>query len=119
MSDERILVISRLHSKLLKNSEELYKFFGSYGEVFEIRTGCSPSTKGKCIVVYRYCDGATKALKALDGYQTEKRQPLKVFVYDEKYVKSLNRKRKREAQAVTTKHNTELDTVEDQAKDDD
>lgn len=108
MSDERILLISGLPSKICQEKEKLYHLLGTYGAIQQLRIGCASLTKGFCIVVYELVDSAKKAVEALNDYQIVKDKKVKVAVYDEGYKRKLEkRKRKREIQAEYNKHVTE------------
>lgn len=112
MSDERILLISGLPSKICQEKEKLYHLLGTYGAIQQLRIGCSWLTKGFCIVVYELVDSAKKAVEALNDYQIAKNKRLKVAVYDEGYKRKLEkRKRKREVQAEYNKHIAETGAV--------
>lgn len=105
MSDERILLIAGLPSKLTQEKDALYRLLGHFGPIQQLRVGCSPFTKGYCIVVYELCDHARNALSGLNDYAITKDRHLRVAVYQDRDKKALERrKRKREVQVEYKKH---------------
>lgn len=117
MSEERILLVTGIPSKAF-NGEYLYKLFGQYGGIQQIRVGSSSLTKGCAIVVYEQCQSAAAAIEGLNEFRIMKDRVLRVAVYDESRDKRAleRRKRKREAQAEYKKH---INEVAAEGKDDD
>ncbi|CBH15824.1 RBP15 [Trypanosoma brucei gambiense DAL972] len=100
MSDERILLVTGIPTKLCRG-EELYKVFGNYGTIQQLRIGSDASTKGCAIVVYELCEAASAALEALHDFKVDRDRHLRVSVYDETRDRRAleRRKRRREMKA--------------------
>lgn len=105
MSDERILLVTGIPSKAFKG-DYIYKLFGEYGAVQQVRIGSSRITKGYAIVVYEQCDSASAAVSALHNFPIDKERVLRISVYDaSRDIKALQgRKRRREIQVEYVKH---------------
>lgn len=108
MPDDRILLVTGIPSKAFKG-DYLYKLFGEYGGLQQIRIGSSTLTKGCAIVVYEQCESANAAVAALHEFVIGRDKLLRVSVYDESRDKRAleRRKRKREVQAEYKKHISE------------
>ncbi|KEG12811.1 putative pre-mRNA branch site protein p14 [Trypanosoma grayi] len=105
MSDERILLVTGIPTKLCRG-EELYKVFGSYGAIQQLRIGSDGTTKGCAIVVYELCEAASAALEALNDFKVEKDRYLRVSVYDEvRDRKALERRKRRREMKEEYKRN--------------
>ncbi|EAN91606.1 putative RNA-binding protein [Trypanosoma cruzi] len=105
MPDERILLVTGIPSKLCRG-EELYKVFGSYGAIQQLRLGDDASTKGCAIVVYELCEAASAALEALNDFRVDKDRYLRVSVYDEvRDRKALERRKRRREMKAEYKQN--------------
>ncbi|KAG8347274.1 putative RNA recognition motif (a k a RRM RBD or RNP domain) [Trypanosoma vivax] len=108
MPDERILLVTGIPAKLCRG-EELYRVFGSYGAIQQLRIGSDACTKGCAIVVYELCEASAAALEALNDFKIDKDRYLRVSVYDEtRDRKALERrKRRREMKAEYRRNITE------------
>lgn len=67
----RILFVKNLPYKA--TGEDLYKIFGRYGRIRQIRLGNAKETKGSAFVVYHEVSEAKAALEALSGFNVENR----------------------------------------------
>eukprot|EP00796_Vickermania_ingenoplastis_P005235 gene5235-3749_t len=111
MPDERILLVAGLPYKPTQDKEQkeqlhqrIFELFSRYGAIQQLRVGCSPLTKGYCIVVYELCDDARTAMTSLNDFQIKDRH-LRVAVYEERDKNALERrKRKREVQGAYKRH---------------
>ncbi|KAH9588630.1 RNA recognition motif domain [Trypanosoma melophagium] len=111
MSDERILLVTGIPTKLC-SGEELYKVFGSYGAIQQLRIGSDSCTKGCAIVVYELCESASAALEALNDFKVDKDRFLRVSVYDEvRDRKALERRKRRREMRAEYKRNITGDSV--------
>lgn len=111
LSDERILLVTGVPSKAF-NGDYLYKLFGQYGGIQQIRVGSSNLTKGCAIIVYEQCESAAAAIEGLNEFKIMKDRILRVAVYDESRDKRAleRRKRQREVRAEYKKHIDEVAT---------
>ncbi|CCW66873.1 unnamed protein product [Phytomonas sp. Hart1] len=114
MPDERILLVTGIPSSAF-NGEYLYKLFGEYGGLQQIRIGSSSLTRGCAIVIYEQCESAANAVSALNDYAIGKDRILRISVYDEARDKKAleRRKRRRDLHAEYKKNILESVTGKD------
>ncbi|GMI40388.1 hypothetical protein TeGR_g563 [Tetraparma gracilis] len=62
----RILYVRNLPYKM--TSDEMYKIFGKYGALRQIRAGNAQATRGTAFVVYHDIHDAKAALESLSGF---------------------------------------------------
>ena len=90
----RILYVANLPSAL--GGPELYKIFGEFGPLRQVRIGSSSETKGCAFVVFEDIYEAKAALEQLTGFRLGKNKYLQVTYYaEDRHAKALERKRKR------------------------
>eukprot|EP00331_Platyophrya_macrostoma_P025043 CAMPEP_0176449170 /NCGR_PEP_ID=MMETSP0127-20121128/26281_1 /TAXON_ID=938130 /ORGANISM="Platyophrya macrostoma, Strain WH" /LENGTH=82 /DNA_ID=CAMNT_0017836383 /DNA_START=36 /DNA_END=280 /DNA_ORIENTATION=+ len=71
MPDSRILLVSGFRKRLGEGevlTSALYKMFGTFGPIRQVRVGSSIETRGKAIVIFEYSDSAEAALLKLNQF---------------------------------------------------
>eukprot|EP00672_Neobodo_designis_P016595 CAMPEP_0174832574 /NCGR_PEP_ID=MMETSP1114-20130205/3748_1 /TAXON_ID=312471 /ORGANISM="Neobodo designis, Strain CCAP 1951/1" /LENGTH=136 /DNA_ID=CAMNT_0016066435 /DNA_START=106 /DNA_END=516 /DNA_ORIENTATION=- len=90
----RILYVANLPSAI--GGPELYKIFGEFGALRQVRVGSTPETKGNAFVVFEDIYEAKSALEQLAGFRLGKNKYLQVTYYaEDRHAKAAEKKRKR------------------------
>ncbi|KAH7825776.1 pre-mRNA branch site protein p14 [Monocercomonoides exilis] len=87
----RILFVRNLPFKF--TSEEMYKLFGQYGAIRQIRVGSSPDTKGTAFVIYEDIYDAKNACEHLSGFNVSNRYLVVLYYSQAKMTKKLDQKK--------------------------
>ena len=90
----RILYVKNLPYKI--SNDEMYKIFGRYGAIRQIRKGVTDKTKGTAYVIYEDIYEAKAALEALSGYNILGRYVVVLYFQKEKLIKQINDAKERE-----------------------
>src|SRR5690349_16204094 len=75
----RILFVRNLPFKA--TGEDLYKIFGRYGVIRQIRLGNAKNTKGTAFVVFNDIAAARAAMEALAGFNVDQRYLVVLFFH--------------------------------------
>jgi pre-mRNA branch site protein p14 len=104
----RVLLVSNLPS--LIGGPELYKIFGEFGPLRQVRVGSTPETKGTAFVIFDDIYNAKSALEQLTGFRLTKNKYLQVIYFsEERHTKHLEKKRKRNEQRAEAAAKLEAD----------
>lgn len=90
----RILFVKNLPFKL--TGEDMYKIFGRYGRIRQIRMGNGKETKGTAFVIYMNLAEAKAAMEALTGFNVEQRYLSVLYFHPSKKKAALDLEKKRQ-----------------------
>lgn len=93
----RVLFVSGFPSSI--TGDDLYKIFGEFGPLRQVRIGDTNDTKGTAFVVFEDIYDAKTAVDQLTGFRLSKSKYLQIhYFHDEAHKKRLDKKRRRKEQ---------------------
>jgi pre-mRNA branch site protein p14 len=90
----RILFVRNLPYKA--TGEDLYRIFGRYGKIRQVRIGTTKETKGTAFVVYFDTTEAKAAMEALSGFNVESRYLTLLYFHPSRKKAAVDLEKKRQ-----------------------